>query len=175
MENDRWVIIPGTNCEISISGLVRNIQSKKEYKSYKNSNGYLYVTILFEQGRKSRPIHRLLAGVFIPNPDNKPYVNHRDGGKLNNELQNLEWCTASENSIHAYAQNLMQDKLFITQEALSKRRVPVYQYSKDLLLLASFKSISEAVILTGIKKTKLTNHIKSGKPCESFIYTINKL
>lgn len=56
--------------------------------------------------QKIYKIHRLLAEYFIPNPDNKPCVNHKDGNKLNNNLDNLEWATISENTKHAYANKL---------------------------------------------------------------------
>ena len=60
------------------------------------------------QNRKQKihKIHRLLAEYFIPNPDNKPCVNHKDGNKLNKNLDNLEWATISENTKHAYANKL---------------------------------------------------------------------
>lgn len=56
--------------------------------------------------QKIHKIHRLLAEHFIPNPENKPCVNHKDGNKLNNSLDNLEWCTVAENTRHAYINKL---------------------------------------------------------------------
>ena len=56
--------------------------------------------------QKIHKIHRLLAEYFIPNPENKPCINHKDGNKLNNNLNNLEWVTISENTKHAYANKL---------------------------------------------------------------------
>lgn len=65
-----------------------------------NGKGYLYIQI--GKGVENRRyIHRLVAELFIPNPDNLPQVNHKDGDKSNNHVENLEWVTAMENSIHA--------------------------------------------------------------------------
>ena len=72
-------------------------------------NGYLaHVTKIGGRDGKNVVLkaHRLVAKAYIPNPENKPYVNHKDGNKLNNHVDNLEWCTAKENSQHAYATGL---------------------------------------------------------------------
>lgn len=62
-----------------------------------SSSGYKFVRI----GVKSYPLHRVIASTFIPNPENKPQVNHIDGNKTNNAVSNLEWVTAKENNHHA--------------------------------------------------------------------------
>lgn len=66
-----------------------------------NRRGYYQVTLSKETKHRTLSVHRLVALAFIPNPDNKPYVNHIDGNKKNNCVSNLEWCTASENNWHA--------------------------------------------------------------------------
>lgn len=67
-------------------------------KQFINTQGYYVVRIQ----RKDRFVHRLVATAFHPNPKKLPYVNHKDGNKLNNHYKNLEWCTASYNVSHAY-------------------------------------------------------------------------
>ena len=70
-------------------------------------NGYYRVTLAKNGIRKQVYVHRLMATHFIENPNNLPQVNHKDGNKLNNSLNNLEWCTVQENVIHAYKHKLI--------------------------------------------------------------------
>jgi len=70
---------------------------KSKSKHYK---GYLYVSLLHDGVKKY--VHRLVAEAFIPNPENKKYVNHIDENKTNNHVDNLEWVTAKENSAHSF-------------------------------------------------------------------------
>ena len=58
--------------------------------------------------RKNRNIHRVIAETFIPNPNNLPCVNHKDGNKQNNRVDNLEWCTHSENTLHSFRTGLQK-------------------------------------------------------------------
>jgi len=78
--------------------------SNKILKPYPNPRGYLFV----EVNRIPKSIHRLVAIAFIPNPDNKPEVNHKDGNKQNNFWWNLEWMTHAENMRHASINKLMK-------------------------------------------------------------------
>lgn len=71
-------------------------------------NGYLYINLKSNGVHKRCLIHRLVAILFIPNPDNKPQVNHIDGNKQNNRVDNLEWVTGSENITHAYELGLQK-------------------------------------------------------------------
>lgn len=70
-------------------------------------SGYLIASLHKEGKTKSVLLHRLIAKAFIPNPNNLPQVNHKDGNKQNNMIDNLEWVSAQDNIIHAYTNNLM--------------------------------------------------------------------
>ena len=72
----------------------------KEIKQYPKTHGYLYVTLRKNNKRYYLRVHRLVADTFIPNPDNLPEVNHKDENKTNNRVDNLEWCTSSDNKIY---------------------------------------------------------------------------
>lgn len=66
-------------------------------KSITNNNGYLFVLLRCNGRKKKMYIHRLVAQAFIPNPDNLPQINHIDETRINNKVENLEWCTAKHN------------------------------------------------------------------------------
>ena len=100
---EEWKPIKDYNYEVSSFGRVRNKCSKKLLSIFDtNREGYLRV-ILFSNGKRKRFfVHRLVAETFIPNSENKPQVNHKDGNKQNNNVENLEWVTCSENGLHYY-------------------------------------------------------------------------
>lgn len=126
-----------TDYSVSDEGLVRN--DKTNY-ILKNSiqQGYCHVTIYINKKAKRMRVHRLVAEAFIPNPDNKPYVNHKDGIRSNNKIDNLEWTTPSENTQHAVDTGLF----------LPTREKSIIQYSLNGEKLNEFKSIMEAGRLT---------------------------
>lgn len=73
-----------------------------------SKQGYYCVGLKDNDRIKNARVHRLVAEAFIPNPENKPYINHIDGNKKNNCVDNLEWCTPSENSRHALAMGMLK-------------------------------------------------------------------
>lgn len=86
---------------------VRQFYPMKRLKQVKMKNGYLTVTLGKDKELTPMLVHRIVAEVFVPNPHNKTFINHKDGNKQNNLPENLEWCTRSENMIHAFATGLM--------------------------------------------------------------------
>lgn len=89
--------------EVSNTGRIRNKRNNHIYKSHPNTNGYLTVNISLgsRNHKKTFLVHKAVAETFIPNPENKPQVNHKDLNKINNNSLNLEWMTNQENCIHA--------------------------------------------------------------------------
>lgn len=98
--------------EVSNFGEIRNSKTKKVRKQNINRGGYCYVVVSVgsRSCKKLWRVHKAVAETFIPNTDNKPIVNHMDGNKLNNHVDNLEWCTNQENIIHASECGLLKSR-----------------------------------------------------------------
>lgn len=99
-----WKLIDGFGGTYSVSnyGEVRNNRTGKLMKPRKNEKGYLRIGLTKNGKQKCMRVHRLVAQAFIPNPENKPEVNHIDFNKENNCVNNLEWVTCKENSDHSF-------------------------------------------------------------------------
>lgn len=101
-----------------------------------SSKGYYQYYMINNEGKKKSPMqHQLLMRTFISNPNELPHINHIDGNKINNDLSNLEWCTALQNNQHAIDTGL---------RASDHCEVPIYQYDLKGKYLQTFKSIKEA-------------------------------
>lgn len=116
-KEQEWFEIPGFNGVYSINakGDVKNNgirphktgrkPSGRILKATINAEGYWWIPLrghIDRMKQRSYSIHRLLAITFIPNPDNKPCINHKNSIRSDNSLENLEWCTFSENNSHAH-------------------------------------------------------------------------
>ena len=100
-------ILGHPNYSISSTGIVKNIKTGRVLKY--DMGEYKRVTL----GKGNRyAVHRLVALHFIPNHDSKPILNHKDGDKYNNNVDNIEWCTHLENSRHAQLHGLMKIRTY---------------------------------------------------------------
>jgi hypothetical protein len=127
------------NYEVSNTGKIRNIKNKKQaiLKPRIGNHGYYYINLSKNGVVKSKTIHRIVGVAFLCNKDEKKTINHKDGNKLNNNKNNLEWATYLENNRHAVTTGLMP-----TREVL--------QYDLQMNFINEFYSVSNAE-----KKTKV--------------------
>jgi hypothetical protein len=125
------------------------IRKEKILKFSINTSGYFQVTLQKNGEKKNYLVHKLVALHFIPNPDNKSEINHKDGNKLNNLINNLEWCTRSENALHAFQLGLRNNK----EEKSPNRKLNIQQVFEIRELLN--KKIPHKIIA---EKYKVSHH-----------------
>ena len=134
-----------TNYSVSTDGQVRK-DTTNYILSQSSQQDYKFVSLFIRGKQKRMRVHRLVAETFIENPENKPYVNHINGKRDDNNVENLEWVTPSENTTHA-----VQTGLFTPGRSRS-----VIQYNLEGEQMAIFESASEAARQTGGSQSKIT-------------------
>ena len=137
----------------SFTGKLTCFRYKGKMLTPKESHGYLRV-MLWGEKPVMRLIHRLVAQEFIPNPDNLPQINHKDENKLNNHVDNLEWCTGSYNTSY----NHLQDRRYDNGAGARKR--PIEQLTLDGQHIVTFESVCEAVRQTGFSNSAITDVLR---------------
>lgn len=167
---------------ICTNGVVKHLKGRN-LSLHSSENGYLVGG--FNKNNKviNFSIHRLVAETFISNPDNLPQVNHKDGNKLNNHLENLEWCTAKENIQHSVKTGLyFKNRNFQQmgkQSVVSRKTVtPISITHSDLNRARKhlacplrcvetnqvFKSRMEASRQLGINGSSINDSLRDGRP-----------
>ena len=181
MENEVWKDIPDYEGLYQasnlgrIKSLSRRVKSKggwriikeKILKPYKKKNRRMSIDL---GKRNTKSVHRLVAMSFIENPFNKPQVNHIDGNPSNNELSNLEWCTQSENQLHAYRTGLQVG--FSPKGIDNKNSKYFYKYDMSLNLISKEFCIKEYARNLKVNPTSI-HRVLSGKrkSHHGFIYS----
>lgn len=137
--NETWKSIEDfPKYQVSDQGRIKNIQTGRVFTGSKDAFGYMHVRLVNPYGGITlKKVHRLVAEAFLPNPENKPLIDHIDGDKTNNALSNLRWFTYSENS-KAY-----EDSHKGQRKTVAKNR-KIAQYNLDGELLAKYDSMKKA-------------------------------
>lgn len=159
--NEVWKPIPfAEGYEVSNTGRIRSLPRKtvykdgriafhqaRELKPSRTKKGYLRAEPTVNGKKVMCQMHRAVAIAFIPNPENKPQVNHIDGNKENNHVDNLEWATQEENYKHA------------TENGLLGSAVPVEVYTIDGEFVGKYFTMTEAGKHLGVDKGNITKVI----------------
>jgi len=178
-----WKDIVGYEGMYQVSNLGRvkslnyNRTGKENILSTSKNKGYFNV-VLSKKGFKPFTVrtHRLVAEAFIPNPQNKPQVNHIDGNKLNNNIENLEWNTASENQQHAYDTGLKISNWLNKKGKENHLSKIIYQYTKDLQFIKKWYCIMDAVRELNIKHSNISRCVNGKrKSTGGFRWSYTKL
>lgn len=131
-----------------------NCRNHSQYLAPFDNGGYFRVTLTKNRKRTNHLVHRLVADAFIPNPESKEAVNHIDGCKTNNHIDNLEWVTKGENTRHAIKIGLRPS--YVTPKGYKRtkryRSKKVYQYDKNGNLLKEWDCAIEAAEALGFTK-----------------------
>lgn len=146
---EEWKLIEGyeNNYAVSNLGRIKNIRHGNILSPAKNEKGYLYVALCKDGKLSSKRVHRIVASAFLGKSSLE--INHKDGDKTNNRIDNLEYCTHSQNIRHAMDSGLLPN------------RKPVAMVDKDGNVVKTFESISKAEAETGA--------FAIGRACKSHI------
>lgn len=126
-DDDKWsVIVEHPRYEISNTGHVRNRYTGRILRGARDRDGYLTVMLYTDGDKYTKKVHRLVAQYFLEPDPLRDQVNHKDGNKLNNHVSNLEWCTRSENTRHAYEHKLFEANIRPAIEAHTKIKRDMY-------------------------------------------------
>lgn len=135
--------------EVREDGKIRNINTKREIATHLDKYGYQAVAI-YRNGKQRKPkVHRLIAEVFVPNPNGYSQINHKDEDKTNNRAENLEWCTPAYNSQYGTR----------TERSAANHRRRVVACKDDERI--EFESIKEAALWLGCTTSSVGRALES--------------
>jgi hypothetical protein len=182
---EKWKDIVGWEgyYQVSSVGRIKSLERKTISRGVKEcvrklhiqNSGYLTVGLFKENKGQQFLVHRLMALAFIKNTEKLDFVNHKNGIKTDNRIENLEWCTKGYNLKHAYDNGLKT----ISQKQLNRivgwnkneHSVKVNQYSKQGELVAFFNSMTEAAFKTGLNYNSIVDCVRGRhKTCGGFVF-----
>lgn len=155
-----WAQSPEINYEVSSYGNIRSKKRRVNLKPNIGTHGYYYVQC---GSKNSKTLHRLIAIAFIPNPKNLEQVNHKDGNKLNNNIDNLEWVTRADNARHSFRLGLSYQTKAI--------KLNVY---KDNILIGCYNSMLEAATKLSVQRADIWRFLKGERKNPIRGYTFSK-
>lgn len=133
---------------------------KRPLNPFPDKSGYLYIQTVTG---KRLSVHRIVATAFIPNPENKRTVNHKDGNKANNQVSNLEWATHSENHLHAW--RILGRESYIRKRGISPNAKPVGMMDESGNVIKTFKTAAAAAKEIGLNPMAVGKSIREGYLC----------
>ncbi len=145
----------------NIKSLVKRYKGINILNKGIDKSRYSIVSLCKDKKHKTKTVHRLVAIAFIPNAENKPQINHKDGNKQNNNVNNLEFVTAKENMKHAFANGLIirnTDKI-----AKQKRKVVLQINPENGDTVNKYNSAHEAARLTGFNRGNISTACRDNK------------
>lgn len=142
-----------------------NVIPQKELILSTDKDGYLKTAFRYEGKRYYRRVHRIIAETYIPNPYGYPVVNHKNGVKDDNRVENLEWCTVSENTQHAF------DVLGRagTNGGMNKRCALLDSFGE---IIQEYSSLKEAGIANNVSQVAIINSINENRECKGKKYIL---
>lgn len=164
--------------EISNTGLVRNRHTGRVLKNSPSTTGYARVSLSNGRGAAPRILfcHREVARLFIPNPDNKPQVNHIDSNRMNPSASNLEWVTAKENIAHAIKSGNLDPKVHTDrarEKSIQAISIEVEAVNANTGEVHAFSSISACSRSLNLPMTSLKRNILTDRPVRGYVVKKN--
>ena len=155
-----WKNVVGYEGLFSVSNLgnVRNEKTGSILKQYVNKRKYCLISLSCDnwKTRKTYRVHRLVAEAFIPNPNNHPYINHKDENPSNNRVDNLEWCTPQYNATYGHAHEKHM-KTILDKYGKYHLKKTVLQYTLNGVFVREYDSIASASQETDIPISSISS------------------
>lgn len=165
-----WKKHPYLDIEVHPDGRTRLLKTMMETFGRESTHGYKRITLGYDKyKRKDYRVHRLVAETFIENPLNKPFINHKNGNKQDNRVENLEWCTPKENSRHLVDVLKKNYNPMSGKFGKNHNRAKAVLVYKDNNLIGEYGSAREAARMLNIGCQNISSVI-AGKRNHAFGY-----